>query len=51
MSMWFILLVIIGLLVAIGLWGVGLYNGLVKPATRTGTRSRRSTCSCSVALT
>ena len=30
MSMLFILLVIIGLVVAIGLWGVGIYNGLVR---------------------
>ena len=30
MSMLFILLVIIGLAVAVGLWGVGIYNGLVR---------------------
>ncbi len=30
MSMLFILLVIFGLAVAVGLWGVGIYNGLVR---------------------
>lgn len=29
MTILFILLVIVGLAVAVGLWGVGIYNGLV----------------------
>ena len=51
MTILFILLVIVDLAVVIGLWGVGIYNGLVTARNASRTRSPESTFSFNAAST